>query len=130
MESAQSPKPATGKRILIAVAIFLVISIFIPANQWDSKITRGRYVSEAVITQVSSDSIVARISGSSTTLTLKGRIPDYARQGQLIQIGYSPRELADERHHLIRESVLFQCRNYLIGPVYIHIFHRKSKLIQ
>ena len=89
MTDSNARRLSPGAKVVLVIAIFLVVSIFVPAKLWDSKITSGRYVSEAVITQVGSDSIVAVISGTHTSLTMKGRIPDYAEVGQSIRIGYS-----------------------------------------
>ena len=96
MADSQTRKLSTGAIVAIIVVVALVISFFIPVQQWDSKITKGRAVSEATITQVSGDTITATLEGTATSLTMKGNIPSHAKEGQSIRTGYSKSGLYED----------------------------------
>ena len=96
MANSETRKISTGAIVAIVVVVALVISFFIPVQQWDSRITSGRAISEATITQVSGDTITATIDGTATSLTMKGNIPSHAKTGQSIRIGYSKNGLYED----------------------------------
>lgn len=80
-------------KIAAVVVVILVVAFLIPVDQWDSRIASGRYISEATITKVDSNAIVARIDGTSTYLQLKGSVPAGVDVGRAIMIGYSAQGL-------------------------------------
>ena len=94
MDNSSDKRPL----IAIAIAIALVVCLFIPYSHWDTDIVSGRLVSEGTIVERNDDAIAVRLytmTASSnmietnTFLVLQGYIPDDAYTGQRVRIGYS-----------------------------------------
>lgn len=85
-------------KIFIGIVIVLIACAFIPYSHWDTSIVSGRLVSEGTIVECDDGMIVVRLYDMSETddmvetgtlITLEGNVPDDARRGQSVRIGYS-----------------------------------------